>query len=82
MGLKDYRALLEDLPADPFPLIAETVALLGVPAFEREAYFTALLMRVNGWAAWYGFDRKAYPITFFEWEELQGGRSECRSADD
>ncbi|MFO0687415.1 MAG: DUF2309 domain-containing protein [Myxococcota bacterium] len=52
MGLKDYRALLEDLPADPFPLIAETVALLGVPAFEREAYFTALLMRVNGWAAW------------------------------
>lgn len=52
MGLRDYPRLLAELPEDPYPLIAETVALLRVPAIAREAYFTALLLRVNGWAAW------------------------------
>ncbi|MBA4192006.1 MAG: DUF4343 domain-containing protein [Planctomycetaceae bacterium] len=28
---------------------------------------------VNGWVAWCGFDRKAYPISFFEWPQLRDG---------
>lgn len=28
---------------------------------------------VNGYAAWHGFDQKAYPITFFEWPQLRDG---------
>jgi hypothetical protein len=31
---------------------------------------------VNGWVAWYGFDQKAYPISFFEWPDLRDGRVE------
>jgi hypothetical protein len=31
---------------------------------------------VNAWVAWSGFDRKAYPITFFEWPDLRDGRVE------
>lgn len=29
---------------------------------------------VNGYAAWHGFDQKAYPITFFEWPQLRDGQ--------
>lgn len=29
---------------------------------------------VNGWVAWSGFDRKAYPVSFFEWPDLRDGR--------
>lgn len=31
---------------------------------------------VNGWVAWCGFDRKAYPISFFEWPDLREGHVE------
>ena len=31
---------------------------------------------VNGWVAWAGFDRKAYPISFFEWPQLRDGAIE------
>lgn len=29
---------------------------------------------VNGYAAWHGFDQKAYPITFFAWPQLRDGQ--------
>lgn len=35
---------------------------------------------VNGWVAWAGFDRKAYPVTFFEWPDLRDGRVEVTPA--
>jgi hypothetical protein len=31
------------------------------------------LATVNGWTAWFGFDQKAYPISFFEWPQLRDG---------
>jgi hypothetical protein len=31
---------------------------------------------VNGWTAWFGFDLKAYPISFFEWPQLRDGQIE------
>lgn len=31
---------------------------------------------VNGWVSWAGFDRKAYPISFFEWPQLREGQIE------
>ena len=31
---------------------------------------------VNGWVAWAGFDKKAYPISFFEFSQLRDGQVE------
>jgi uncharacterized protein YbcC (UPF0753/DUF2309 family) len=57
MGLRDYRSLLEALPDDPWTLIAKAISDLGVADAQREAYLTALLKRVNGWAAWCSYRR-------------------------
>src|SRR4051812_12857097 len=35
---------------------------------------------INGWAAWFGFDQKAYPISFFEWQQLRDGQVELTPA--
>jgi uncharacterized protein YbcC (UPF0753/DUF2309 family) len=51
MGLHGFRAAAAALPADPMALIAEALAALAVPATAHEAYMTALLQSVNGWAS-------------------------------
>ena len=57
MGFKSYRAHVRELPADPRALIAAAAEELGVPEAQREPYFTALLLRVNGWASWCAYRR-------------------------
>jgi uncharacterized protein YbcC (UPF0753/DUF2309 family) len=57
MGFKDWRKSVRALPRDPQALIALAVETLRVPAAEREAYFTALLLRLSGWAAWCAYQR-------------------------
>ncbi len=57
MGLKAYRTLARQLPADPHELIAVAVDELGIPVSQREPYFTALLLRLNGWASWCAYRR-------------------------
>ena len=51
------RRNLDALPADPTAAIAEMLDELGVGAAGREAYLTALLTSVNGWAAWCAYRR-------------------------
>lgn len=33
---------------------------------------------VNGYAAWHGFDQKAYSISFFEWPQLRDGQIDLK----
>lgn len=51
------RARLDDLPADPAGAIAKMLDDLGIGPDGREAYLTALLASVNGWAAWFAYLR-------------------------
>ncbi len=57
MGMKGFRHSVRSLPADPRSLIAEAVEVLGVAPADREGYFTAALLRLNGWASWAAYQR-------------------------
>jgi uncharacterized protein YbcC (UPF0753/DUF2309 family) len=57
MGFKGWRMAVRTLPRDPQLLIAHAVDTLRVPAAEHEAYFTALLLRLNGWSSWCAYRR-------------------------
>lgn len=57
MGLAGYRATVAALPATADEMIALGCAELGIAVEERERYLTALLLDVNGWAAWCAYLR-------------------------
>lgn len=57
MGLDAWRALVRDLPDDPGQVLQTGFDALEIPAAEREAYATSLLLDVNGWAAWCAYRR-------------------------
>jgi uncharacterized protein YbcC (UPF0753/DUF2309 family) len=57
MGLAEYPGLVRALPADAETLLRVALAELDVPAHQLEAYLTALLLDVNGWAAWCAYRR-------------------------
>ena len=57
MGYSGFTHRLAALPPDPIALIAAALEALGVPADAQEAYFTALLMNINGWASWCAYQR-------------------------
>ena len=57
MGLGGYRRALDSLPFDADDMIPKACADLGVPAEQRERYFSALLLDVNGWASWCAYLR-------------------------
>ena len=57
MGLDGYRETLDSLPLSANEMIDQGCSDLGVPAAEREAYFSALLLDVNGWASWCAYLR-------------------------
>ncbi len=57
MGLRGFRAAVAALPEDPRTLIAEATETLAVPPSLREAWYTALLMTVPGWASACAFRR-------------------------
>ncbi len=57
MGYPGFSARLAELPDDPQALIAAAVQALQVPEAAHEAYFTALLMSINGWASWCAYQR-------------------------
>jgi hypothetical protein len=52
MGLSAYREIARDLPLDAREMTRQALADLDVPAAEREAYLTGLLLDLNGWASW------------------------------
>ncbi|HET9625202.1 MAG TPA: DUF2309 domain-containing protein [Kofleriaceae bacterium] len=57
MELTGYRAALDSLPVTANEMIDQGCADLGVPEAERERYFAALLLDVNGWASWCAYLR-------------------------
>ena len=57
MGLGGYRSTLDSLPFTADEMIDRGCFDLGVPADQRERYFSALLLDVNGWASWCAYLR-------------------------
>jgi hypothetical protein len=57
MGFPGFSARVAKLPGEPQALIAAAMQALRVPAAAHEAYFTALLMSINGWASWCAYQR-------------------------
>ncbi len=45
------------LPGDPLTLITQALDALAMPASARTHYLGALLLSINGWAAWCAFER-------------------------
>ncbi len=67
MDLHTYREFARELPGKASELIASALEALEVPAAEREAYLTALLLDINGWAAW---------CAWLRWKERLAGRDD------
>ncbi len=57
MGYSGFTKRLATLPAEPMALIETALRALRVPPQAHEAYFTALLMSINGWASWCAYQR-------------------------
>jgi uncharacterized protein YbcC (UPF0753/DUF2309 family) len=57
MGYHGFSERLAKLPADPVELIEGATRVIRIPAEAREAYFTALLMSINGWSSWAAYQR-------------------------
>ena len=57
MGYHGFSRRLRMLPADPHALIEGAVRALRVPPEGLVAYFSALLMSINGWSSWCAYQR-------------------------
>ena len=57
MELGSYRATLDSIPASADDMFIRGCSDLGVPDDQRERYFQALLLDVNGWASWCAYLR-------------------------
>jgi uncharacterized protein len=57
MGDAGFTTRLKALPKDPIALIDAATHALRIPQASREAYYTALLMSINGWASWCAYQR-------------------------
>ncbi|MGE0308085.1 MAG: YbcC family protein [Acidimicrobiia bacterium] len=51
------QSQLTSLPNSPVAAMAAMLESLGVPDVGREAYLTANLLAINGWAAWCAYER-------------------------
>ena len=66
------RQQLVRLPDAPETAIAMMLAELRIPVAGREAYLTALLLDVNGWAAWCAYLRWQARLTGDDDDEIVG----------
>lgn len=57
MGFRSYLDQVQNLPETPEELIRKALAGLEIPREEQERYLTALLLDINGWAAWCAYLR-------------------------
>ena len=60
------------LPVDGMSAIATVIATLDVPAEGLEAFLTACLLRINGWAAW---------CAYLRWQARLEGRDDAHIVD-
>jgi uncharacterized protein len=56
-GRTKAHAALQAQPQDPLDLIAQALSALGIASTGHTAYLTALLLSINGWAAWCAYER-------------------------
>ena len=56
-GRAVLRARLAAMPTEPQALIATALDAMAIPEQGRTAYLSALLMDINGWAAWCAYER-------------------------
>ncbi|HEY1552602.1 MAG TPA: putative inorganic carbon transporter subunit DabA, partial [Kofleriaceae bacterium] len=63
MGVGGYRSTLEKLPLGANEMIDQGCEDLGVAVDQRERYFSALLLDVNGWASWCAYLRWTARLT-------------------
>jgi uncharacterized protein YbcC (UPF0753/DUF2309 family) len=57
MGYPGFTRRLAGLPAEPRALIRAALRGLQIPGAAQEAYCTALLLSINGWASWCAHQR-------------------------
>jgi uncharacterized protein YbcC (UPF0753/DUF2309 family) len=57
MGYPGFSQRVASLPAEPQALIAAALKALSLAPETQEAYLTALLMSINGWASWCAYQR-------------------------
>ncbi|MBQ1765417.1 MAG: DUF2309 family protein, partial [Aquincola sp.] len=57
LGFRGFSRQVAQLPREPQALIARALQALGLPAQAHEAYLSALLLSINGWAAWCAYQR-------------------------
>jgi len=57
MELAGYRSTLQSLPGNTDDMITRACTDLGLAVDQRERYFSALLLDVNGWASWCAYAR-------------------------
>lgn len=57
MGYVGFGSRVANLPCEPRMLILAVMRALQVPQAAHEAYLTALLMSINGWASWCAYQR-------------------------
>ncbi len=57
LGAREILETARALPATAREMIAVALEALGIPATERRAYLTGLLLDLNGWAAWCAYLR-------------------------
>ncbi|MDM7951438.1 YbcC family protein [Hydrogenophaga sp.] len=64
---RDAAVHIRALPSNPLALITHALDALEVPASAHVHYLSALLLSINGWAAWCAFER---------WQARLGGRDD------
>ena len=57
MGYSGFTQRLAALAHEPTALITAALHALRIPTEAQEAYFTALLMSINGWSSWCAYQR-------------------------
>jgi len=66
------RTQIAALPAQPGATIAELLDALAIPEAGQESYLTALLLSVNGWAAWCAYRRWKARLVDADDDEIVG----------
>lgn len=71
-GRAAFKARLRLLPKEPQALIAAALDALAIPQRGREAYLSAVLMSIGGWAAW---------CAYLRWQARLSGQDDSQITD-
>ena len=69
LGVKDFRRIIADLPADPVAAIGLIVEAIGIPPRAQADYLHRALFDIGGWAAY---------VRYLVWDNGLYGRQDTR----